>query len=625
MSEKIINYLNHIALNLRINAIKATTASKSGHPTSCMSAADVIAALFFHIMKHDINQPHGSNNDRFILSKGHAIPIVYAAYKELGIISEDELLTLRHFDSELEGHPTPRFSYNQGATGSLGQGLGIGVGMALHAKKRNLDFTTYVMMGDGEIAEGSIWEAAELASHYKLNNIVAIVDANRLAQSGTSIEDHDVEIYAQRFEAFGWETIIIDGHDMDAIISALETTRTSPLAIIAKTYKGYGLEEIENKNGYHGKPFKQEEVYDVITILEHRFKDAVSQKNALVTKPQIPQKSVDLSQVKPERITVNISDDKNTYLFQMEKSIATRHAFGYALSALGRASEKIMVIDADVKNSTYTDIFEKEFPDRFIQCYIAEQNMASVATGLEIHKNIPFFATFAAFITRAHDQIRMAGIGRNALRICGSHAGVSIGEDGPSQMGLEDLAMMRCIPNSIVLYPSDGVSTYKLTQLMANYHDGISYLRTTRAVTPMLYDKKEEFHVGGCKILRQSNNDLACIVAAGITLHEALKAHKLLAAEGVHVSVIDAYSIKPLDVETIKTVAKLSGNKIITVEDHYPQGGLGEAVAHGVINRGIIHKVLAVNQISRSGTPEMLMKHAEIDAESIVLAVQSII
>lgn len=625
MSQNIINYLNHVALNLRISAIKATAASKSGHPTSCMSAADIIAALFFHVMKHDINQPHGSNNDRFILSKGHAIPIVYAAYKELGVISEDELLTLRHFDSELEGHPTPRFSYNQGATGSLGQGLGIGVGMALHAKKRNLSFSTYVMMGDGEIAEGSIWEAAALASHYKLDNIVGIVDANRLAQSGTSIEEHYVEHYAQRFESFGWETIIIDGHNIDEVISALQTSHTQPLAIIAKTYKGYGLEEVEDKNGFHGKPFKQKEVYDVITILEHRFKSAVSQKNSQISRSQVPKDSVDLSQIKHERITINISDDKSTDLFQPEKSLATRHAFGFALAALGRVSEKVMVLDADVKNSTYTDIFEKEFPNRFLQCYVAEQNMASVATGLEIHKNIPFFATFAAFISRAHDQIRMAGIGRNALRICGSHAGVSIGEDGPSQMGLEDLAMMRCIPNSIVLYPSDGVSTYKLTQLMANYHDGVSYLRTTRAVTPMLYDKKEEFHIGGCKVLKQSKNDLACIIAAGITLHEALKAHKLLLAQGVNVAVIDAYSIKPLDVETIKTIAKLSGNKILTVEDHYPQGGLGEAVIHAVINNMVTVKVLAVNQISRSGTPEMLMKYAEIDAESIVLAIQSMI
>lgn len=626
VEQGIIKFLQHKALNVRINSVKATTASKSGHPTSCLSAADMVTALFFHAMKYDKNEPKASNNDRFIMSKGHAIPVVYAAYRELGIISEDDLLSLRKFDSVFEGHPTPRFEYNEAATGSLGQGLGIGLGMALNAKKENLSYRTYVMMGDGEIVEGSVWEAAALASHYKLDNLVGILDANRLAQSGSSIEDHEVEVYAQRFAAFGWDTVVIDGHNMTEIVETFEkikSTRGKPVAVIAKTFKGYGLEYLENKNGFHGKPFKEDDLAKTINALIQRFKDAENPAGAHECSPQMPETNGMLPEFK--EISCDVTKDKNSALFDMGTSMATRKAYGYALAALGRENKQVMALDADVKNSTFSEIFEKEHPERFIQCYVAEQNMVSVAAGLELRGKIPFCATFAAFFARAHDQLRMASIGRNALRVCGSHAGVSIGEDGPSQMGLEDIAMMRCIPGSVVLYPSDAVSAYKLTHAMANYHNGISYLRTTRSSTPVLYEKDEEFAIGSCKVLAQSKNDKVCIIAAGITLHEALKAHKLLLAEGINSSVIDLYSVKPFDAKTVKEMVMRAGGRVITVEDHYAEGGIGEAVAHSLIDEKVHMKMLAVHQISRSGKPDELMRYAEINAHSIIAAAQSLL
>jgi len=615
-SEKKLSFLKNKALNLRIDSIRATTASKSGHPTSCLSAADIISTIFFNFLKYDLKNPKNPNNDRFILSKGHAIPVVYAAWKQLGVISDDQLLTLRKFDSVLEGHPTPRFAYNEAATGSLGQGLGIGVGMALNAKQENLDYKTFVMMGDGEIAEGSIWEAAELAAHYKLDNLIAIVDSNRLGQSGESIEGHDVTKYANKFEAFGFKTHVIDGHDLNQIFHALTqaySTKDRPTAIIAKTLKGYGLKDIQDKNNFHGKPFKQEELESVIKELQNNFKEDTNN-----TQDYKPEEPTIVENIKTKNISISLQEDINSKLFDKDKKIATRKAYGYALAALGRNNQDVIALDADVKNSTFADIFEKEFPKRFIQCFIAEQSMVSIATGLQLRGKIPFAATFGAFFARAYDQIRMAGIGRNALRLAGSHCGVSIGEDGPSQMALEDIAIMRAVPNSVVLYPSDGVSAYKLTELMANYNDGVSYLRTSRPATQMLYDKNEDFKIGGCKVLKSSDNDQACIIAAGVTLHEALKAHEELLKQNINISVIDLYSVKPLDTKTIKGIAKKSGNRIITVEDHYIQGGLGEAVAAALVNDNIKVENLAVTQISRSGTPQELLEFAQIDSKSIV-------
>ncbi len=627
MASKITNekiqFLEHIALNLRINSIRATTASKSGHPTTCMSAADLVSAIFFHFFKFNTSNPANPNNDRFILSKGHAIPVIYAVWKELGIISDLELMELRKFSSPLEGHPTPRFKYNEAATGSLGQGLAIGVGMAINAKHEKLDYTTYIMMGDGEISEGSIWEAAELASHYKLDNLIGIVDCNRLGQSDESLHGHHVEKYAKKFEAFGFKTLVIDGHNMQQIVNTLDDAHriaNQPSVILAKTIKGYGLQKIQDKNGYHGKPFPTEQLDEIINELKNKFPKAAEYKKEKDYKPPFPTEHK--MSLQKEKIFLDFSKDPNANFFDKDQKIATRKAFGYALSSLGGESKNIFALDGDVKNSTFTNIFEKDYANRFIQCFIAEQSMIGIATGLQQRSKIPFAATFGAFLTRAHDQIRMAGIGRNALRLSGSHCGVSIGEDGPSQMALEDIAMIRSIPDSIVFYPSDGVSAYKLTEIMANYNDGISYIRTSRPATPILYDKNEKFEIGGCKILHQSNKDQACIIAVGITLHEALKAYEELKKQNIFVSVIDLYCVKPIDTKTIKEIAKKSKNKIITVEDHYIEGGLGETVASAVVNEDIKVEILAVTKLSRSGTKEELMEFAGIDAKSIIKKVQ---
>lgn len=621
----VIATLEARALGLRIDSARATTAARSGHPTSCFSAADIMAALFFHIMHFDISDPKNPSNDRFIMSKGHAIPIVYAAYKQLGVISDAELLSLRAVDSFLEGHPTPRFVYNEAATGSLGQGLAIGVGVALQAKIDNQSFKTFVMLGDGEIAEGSVWEAADFAGYNKLGNFVAIVDCNRLGQSDHTIAQHDADIIEHKFAAFGWHTIVIDGHCMPVILEALAEAagyNHRPVAIIAKTLKGYGLEDIQDKIGYHGKPFSTGELNAVIETLKNKFAQQALQLNLLEQKKSsVATKVVVQNHLK---ISLILSQDAAAEQFDFGSMMAPRKAYGLALAALGSDS-RVVVLDADVKNSTFTDFFEKKYPERFVQCFIAEQNMISIATGLISRGKIAFAATFGAFFTRAHDQIRMASIGRVPLRICGTHCGVSIGEDGPSQMALEDIAMMRCIPHSIVLYPSDGVSTYALTALMAGYREGISYLRATRENLPILYSHDEVFVVGGSKVLRQSAQDKVCVIAAGITVHEALKAHQILVREGIDIAIIDLYSIKPLDISTILRVAAVAGNRILTVEDHYLEGGLGEAVKAALPAGLFFIEHLAVKDLSRSGKPAELMALAEIDAAHITASVRSML
>lgn len=617
--------LQNIARRLRIDSLRATTAAGSGHPTSCLSAADMVATLFFHTMRFDPENPKNPNNDRFILSKGHAVPVVYAAWKQLGILTDAQLMKLRSIDSPLEGHPTPLFSYNEAATGSLGQGLSVGVGMALHAKRKQLDYKTYVMLGDGECSEGSVWEAADLATYYKLDNLIGMVDCNRLGQANENMHAHDVNRYAEKFAAFGWAVTVIDGHDIGEIIKAFDRAhaeQNKPRMIIAKTYKGHGLPGIEDHIGFHGLPIKQA---DLARYLAELGDEAVKPTSAY--RPPAPSQVQATPQILT-KITLDLENGPDAELFKNPEKIAPRKAFGYALATLGSKNDTIVVLDGDVKNSTFTEIFEQAFPEKFIQCFIAEQNMIGVATGLQLRGDIPFAATFGAFFTRAHDQIRMAGIGRNALRLCGSHCGVSIGQDGPSQMALEDLAMMRSIPDSVVLYPSDAVSAYKLTELMANYHDGISYLRTTRAVTPQVYSINHEFLIGGCGIVAQSTSDRACIVAAGITLHEAQKAQTILKTKGIPVSLIDAYSVKPLDVDTISTVLKQSQCRLIVVEDHYAEGGLGEAVLSALSEKTIekvTMKHLCVPKIPRSGSPEDLLSWAGIDATHIMKAVQEII
>ncbi len=617
-----ILYLKYQALNLRIDSIRATAQSKSGHPTSCLSIADIVSTIFFNFLHYDLQNPKNQNNDRVILSKGHAIPVIYAAWKLLGVISDEELLTLRKFTSTLEGHPTPRFAYNEAATGSLGQGLSVGLGMALAARMDKLDYMTYVLMGDGEIAEGSIWEAAELAAFYHIDKLIGFVDCNRLGQTGSTLHDHQVQNYVNKFQAFGWKTLSIDGHDISQIVDAIniaKNTKSQPTMIIAKTFKGHGLDGIEDELNWHGKPLSQELAEKAITQLKAKFKEESEFKSNIKYTLTLP---TNIEVKKTNFVPADLSQDINKKYFEKNVLLSTRKAYGYALQALGENNPEISALDADVSNSTFSDLFAKKFPERFIQCFIAEQNMISISSGLQSRGKIPFASTFSAFLTRAFDQLRMAGIGQNALRICGSHCGVSIGQDGPSQMGLEDIAMFNTIPNSIILYPSDAVCTYKLMNLCAAYNDGISYLRTTRADTQMIYDMDEKFEIGKCKVLRQSCNDVCCIVAAGITLHEALNAYDLLKAEGIFVSVIDLYSIKPMDIETILEIAKNSNNKIVSVEDHYINGGIGQMIAGQIINSGIKQKMLGVTKISRSGMPQELMHDAGIEAHHIIKTVK---
>ena len=606
-----IELLKGIANQLRIHSITSTTAAGSGHPTSCCSAADVMATLFFGHMRYDPKNPHYHNNDRFILSKGHAAPLLYAAWAETGLFPVSELLKLRQFGCDLEGHPTPRLPFVDVATGSLGQGLSVGAGMALAARLDHLDYRTYVLLGDGEIAEGAVWEAASLAGVYKLNNLIAIVDDNRLGQSQATAFGHDVGVYRKRFEAFGWRVEDIDGHDIEEILEVLGGVglNDQPLCIIAKTYKGAGVSFLQDKDGWHGKPLNQEEAAKAIAELQPSAKSGIG-----VPIPAPAQLPAPNNAAPAGYPPIN---------YKPGDLVATREAYGAALVRIGEADPRIVAMDGDTKNSTFAEKFFKKFPDRFTECFIAEQNMVGVATGFGARGKVPFASTFATFFTRAFDQIRVAGISQANLKLVGSHVGVSIGEDGPSQMALEDIAMMRAIAGSVVLYPSDAVSTEKLLEQMAQ-KKGICFLRTSRPKTPVIYNNDEPFPIGGAKVVRQNAGDKATVVAAGVTLHEALKAADALKAEGIGITVIDAYSIKPLGKDVIKAAAQKTGNIVITVEDHYLEGGLGDAVAGELSVEGIrVHK-LAVNALPRSGKAAELLAHFGIDAAAIAKKVKSL-
>ncbi|HXR48032.1 MAG TPA: transketolase [Candidatus Limnocylindrales bacterium] len=604
-----IELLKGIANQLRIHSITATTAAGSGHPTSCCSAADVVAALFFGHMRYDAKNPHYYNNDRFILSKGHAAPLLYAAWAETGLFPAEDLLKLRKFGSDLEGHPTPRLPFVDVATGSLGQGLSVGVGMALAARFDKLDYNTYVLLGDGEIAEGSVWEAASLAGIYKLNNLIAIVDANRLGQSQATAFGHDIGVYRKRFEAFGWRVEDIDGHDLEEISEVLGGVglNDQPLAIIAKTYKGAGVSFLQDKDGWHGKPLNKEEAAKAIAELQPTAKSGVGVP--IPVPNQLPAPN-DVAPASYPPLAYKIGD-----------SVATREAYGNALARIGEVDPRIVAMDGDTKNSTYSEKFMKKFPARFTECFIAEQNMVGTATGMGARGKVPFASTFATFFSRTFDQIRVAGISQSNLKLTGSHVGVSIGEDGPSQMGLEDMAMMRAVAGSTVLYPSDAVAAEKLVEQMAQAK-GICYLRTSRPKTPVIYNNDETFPIGGAKVLR--DGDKATVVAAGVTLFEALKAADALKNEGINITVIDAYSIKPLGKDVILAAAKKTNNTVITVEDHYTEGGLGDAVAGELSADGVrVHK-LAVNSLPRSGKAEELLAHFGIDAAAIAKKVKAL-
>ncbi|MEM2644091.1 MAG: transketolase [Candidatus Bathyarchaeia archaeon] len=599
-------YLENKANILRLHSIRSTTKAKSGHPTSCLSSAEIVATLFFKVMNFDPKHMDYLDNDEFVLSKGHAAPVLYAALAEAGVIPREKIMTLRQFDSELEGHPVPRVKGIRVATGSLGQGLSIGLGMAYAKRLLGINRRVYVLLGDGEVAEGSVWEALNLAGKLKISNLVAILDMNRLGQSEPTMFQWDWEAYARRVEAFGWNVTVCDGHNIKDLIRAFNEAEKSdkPFFIIAKTVKGKGVSFLENIEGRHGTALSEEELKRAESEILPKIKEVDFQPNNFI-EARIP--------IEPRK-KYSIKTD-----YKVGDMVATREAFGRALVKLGEQNERMIVLDGDVKNSTFTIYFFNKFPDRSLQCYIAEQNMVGVAVGLQTQGFDVFLSSFACFLSRAFDQIRMAAYSRANLKIAGSHAGVSIGEDGPSQMGLEDLALFRAVFGSTVLYPCDAVSAEKLTCVMANY-EGISYIRTTRPKTPVIYSNDEKFHIGGSKVLRWSRNDVATIVAAGVTVHEALKAYEKLRAEGINVRVVDCYSVKPLDSETL-IKAYEETKHIITVEDHYPEGGIGEAVA----SLGLKPHILAVRKMPHSGKPEELLAEQGIDANGIIRKVKELI
>lgn len=609
-SSELLTTLRNKATQLRIDSVRATSEAGSGHPSSCASAADIVAALFFSVMRYNPQNPKALNSDRFILSKGHAAPLLYAAWAEAGLFPASDLLKLRTLTSDLEGHPTPRLPFVDMATGSLGQGLPVGVGIALNAKfVDNLDYRTYVLMGDGESVEGSVWEAAEVGRQYGLDNLCVIVDVNRLGQSDSTMLQHDMDAYRSRWAGFGWHALVVDGHDFSAILKAFDEavrTKGRPTVLLAKTYKGKGISFIENKPDWHGKPLKKgDETQKALDELAKQLSPNGATPH--ITAPSlatVPSHTIETLPPAP---------------YKIGESIATREAFGLALEALGSVNPLIVALDADVKNSTYTDKFGKKFPNRFFESFIAEQNMVGAAAGLAACGKIPFAATFACFLSRAYDFIRMATISGSNIKLVGTHVGVSIGEDGPSQMGLEDIAMMAAQPNVTVLYPSDGNSMYRLIEVAA-HHKGMVYVRAGRPKSPVLYGPAETFHIGGSKILRESPSDVLTIVAAGVTLFEALKAYDQLKAAGIAVRVIDLYSVAPIDRNTLLDSGRSTQGRILTVEDHYAHGGLGDAVLSAVATEGIkVHK-LAVREIPHSGKPEELVDHYGIGVRSIVEA-----
>ena len=612
-----LTQLHNIATQLRIDSVRSTSEAGSGHPSTCLSAAEIMAVLFFAEMRFDPQDPQHPEADRFVLSKGHGAPVLYAAWAAAGAIPREELLTLRKFTSDLEGHPTPRLPFVDVTTGSLGQGLCAGIGIALNARRINSDYRTYVLLGDGESAEGSVWEAADAGSNLKLDNLCGITDVNGLGQSRATQFGHDLAKFTDRWNAFGWHAIAVDGHDVGALIAAFaeaRRTKDRPTMILANTIKGKGLKEIEGKQGWHGKPLKKgPETDSAIKELEAQYVSTTDPA------PQIPKPA----SRRTEGPLPDFVKGMPAPAYKMGDEVATREAFGTALAALGGVDPRVVGLDADVKNSTFSDRFEKVYPDRFYQMFIAEQVMLGTAMGLASRGAIPFASTFACFLERAADFIRLTGISHLNVKMAGSHAGVSIGEDGPSQMALEDLAMTRGVPNCTVFYPCDAVSTERLVALAAATK-GPAYIRTSRPKTPVIYDVNETFVVGGSKTIRKSDNDVATVVGAGITLFEALKAHDTLAAEGIAIRVIDAYCIQPIDRNGLIEAGRAAGGRFITVEDHYAHGGLGDAVSEAVWDQGFFVRRLAVREIPRSGAPDELVDYYGISARSIVEAVRAL-
>ena len=605
-----IDKIEKISKLIRYFILISTTRAGSGHPSSSLSAVELMSTLFFEgFFKFKINHIEYMNNDRLIFSKGHASPLMYSLWAAAGAVSEEELLTMRKFGSRLEGHPTPNFPYVEAATGSLGQGLSIGLGMALNAKYIDkLPYYTYVLLGDSEMTEGSQWEAIQIAAHYKLDNLVGIIDVNRLGQRGETIYGWDIKAYEKRISSFGWETITVDGHNIKEIADAYEnalSVKGKPTMIIAKTIKGKGVNLLEDKNDWHGKAISKAQMDTALKELGN------------------VDKKIRGEILNPEQVNIPEEGIEEYDKIPMEiDKIATRKAYGNTLVNIFSKYPQIVVLDAEVGNSTFSEIFKKRFPQRFFEMYIAEQNMVGTALGLSLRGKIPFISSFSAFLTRAFDQIRMSQYSNSNIKFVGSHAGVSIGEDGASQMGLEDIAMFRTLLVSVVLYPSDGISTEKLVEKAAA-HFGNVYIRTTRMDTPIIYSKEDDFKIGGSKVLKESKSDVVTVCAAGITLHEALKAYEKLKKENIAIRVIDVYSIKPIDKDSIIKAQKET-KAIITVEDHFAEGGIGDAVKSAASESGPVY-ILAVKKMPRSGKPYELLDYEEISSEAIIKKVKEII
>ncbi|HEX6329804.1 MAG TPA: transketolase [Actinomycetota bacterium] len=601
---------NELAAQLAVDSIRCSTAAGSGHPTSSLSAAQLLAVLYADHLRFDVADPASLANDRFVLSKGHASPLMYSVLKAIGAITDEQLMSFRTFGSPVQGHPVPLpdMPWIDVATGSLGQGLPIALGMALAMKMDGIPARVWVLVGDSESSEGSVWEAVETAPHHGADNLVAILDMNRLGQRGPTMLEWDGDSYAQRAQSFGWHTIQVDGHDVEAVDASYREAEESgrPALVIAKTEKGHGVSSVANLEGWHGKPLPEEEAERAVAELGGR-------------------RDLRITPRKPEAGVAPVANGDVVTLPAYDEGIPTRKAFGEALAALA-ARPDVVALDGEVSNSTHTEDFQKVAPERFVQSYIAEQNMLGMAVGMQVLGKTPFAATFAAFLTRAYDFVRMAAVSRANLRLCGSHAGVSIGEDGPSQMGLEDLAMMRAVQGSTVLYPADGNATAKLVGAMADLR-GISYLRSTREKTPKLYEPSEGFPVGGSKVHRSGEDDRVAIVGAGVTVFQALEAAEALAAEGIPARVIDCYSIKPIDAETLRRALEETG-LVVTVEDHWAEGGLGDAVlealAAGGELSGRVHKI-AVTEMPGSGSPEELRDWAGISASRIAKTVRRLL
>jgi transketolase len=599
-----------LAQQLRIDSIRASAVPKSGHPTSSMSAAELMAVLISKYLRYDFGQPDDPGNDHLVFSKGHASPLLYSIYKACGAISDGELLTFRSIGSRLEGHPTPVLPWVDFATGSLGQGLPVAVGVALAEKLEQSPSRVWVLCGDSETAEGSMWEAFEHGAFYELDNLVAILDVNRLGQRGETMHGWDLSSYVRRAEAFGWAAIEVDGNDVEAVDRAYQeavSLRGRPTVIVARTIKGKGVKAVENKEGWHGKPLNDPAA-------------AIAELGG--------ERNIVVNVSRPEPFTRRRFEPGTLELprYAVGDEVATRKAYGDALVALGKARGDVVGLDGEVSNSTYADEFAKEFPERYFEMYIAEQQLLAAAVGLQVRGWKPFASTFAAFLTRAYDFVRMAAISRANIKLCGSHAGVSIGEDGPSQMALEDIAALRAVHGSTVLYPCDGNQAAKLVAAMADL-EGISFLRTTRGATPVIYDADEAFAIGGSRVVRSSDEDDVTIIGAGITLHEAVKAADALAKEGIKARVIDLYSVKPIDAATLHAAAKATQGQIVTVEDHWPEGGIGEAVLSAFADAEERPRVsiLAVRDIPTSGKPTELLAAAGIDADHIVRAVRELV